>query len=152
MYRLLMDDKDRIIAELRALVESLTAEIKSLKLELAKAKKDSSTSSSHPRRIPTDARKPNVAANRDTNANCASRFRRTVSTNRSFMKLTMQKPVIVASLRPTISRSFNLSNDSSYRCMSLSTNCVNTSIAMATRSCQMFRNLEARFWVRGCWR
>jgi len=43
-----MDDKDRIIAELRALVESLTAEIKSLKLELAKAKKDSSTSSKSP--------------------------------------------------------------------------------------------------------
>ncbi len=43
-----MDDKDRIIADLRALVASLTAEIKSLKLELAKAKKDSSTSSKSP--------------------------------------------------------------------------------------------------------
>lgn len=43
-----MDDKDRIIADLRALVASLLVEIESLKLELAKAKKDSSTSSKSP--------------------------------------------------------------------------------------------------------
>lgn len=50
-----MDDKDRIIAELRELVAKLTAElevqakrISELELELAKAKKDSSTSSKSP--------------------------------------------------------------------------------------------------------
>jgi len=43
-----MEDKDVIITDLRAFVESLRAEVKSLKLELAKAKKDSSTSSKSP--------------------------------------------------------------------------------------------------------
>ncbi len=43
-----MHEKDRIIAELREVVESLTAEVRSLKLELAKARKDSSTSSKSP--------------------------------------------------------------------------------------------------------
>ena len=59
-----MDDRDQIISDLRLLVASLTAEIKSLKLELAKAKKDSSTSSKSPssdivkpRKKKTDRRK-----------------------------------------------------------------------------------------------
>ena len=50
-----MDNKDTVIAELRALVAKLTAqvgtqakEISELKLEHAKAKKDSSTSSKSP--------------------------------------------------------------------------------------------------------
>ena len=50
-----MSDKDRIIAELRELVATLTAQLEvqtrriaELELELAKAKKDSSTSSKSP--------------------------------------------------------------------------------------------------------
>lgn len=43
-----MDDKDLIISDLRDLVSDLRAEVRSLRLELAKAKKDSSTSSKSP--------------------------------------------------------------------------------------------------------
>ena len=43
-----MDDKDLIIAELRETVARLTAEVNALMLELAKAKKDSTTSSKPP--------------------------------------------------------------------------------------------------------
>ena len=43
-----MDSKDREIAELRALVAALTKRVAELELELAKAKKDSSTSSKPP--------------------------------------------------------------------------------------------------------
>jgi hypothetical protein len=43
-----MDSKDREIAELRALVAALTKRVAKLELELAKARKDSSTSSKPP--------------------------------------------------------------------------------------------------------
>ena len=43
-----MDAKDELIAELRALVERLTQRVAVLKLELAKARKDSTTSSKPP--------------------------------------------------------------------------------------------------------
>lgn len=43
-----MDDKDLMIAEVRETAARLTAEVNALMLELAKAKKDSTTSSKPP--------------------------------------------------------------------------------------------------------
>lgn len=103
-----MDSRDAIIEELRALVAKqaariaeLEAELQSVKLALAKAQKDSSTSSKPPgerhRQAPAEERADRgpasvvKAGSPATSGIYASRCRRSESTKRSIMRSTTPK-------------------------------------------------------------
>ena len=93
-----MDSRDKVIEELRALVakqaaqiEKLTSRISELELQLAKAKKDSTTSSNRRRAILPNQNASNVlgdlksvakGAKRDMNASGESLCHQSVSTKR----------------------------------------------------------------------